>query len=135
MKALEQKAGPGVAGDPLISTTEIPRVGLEYVRAVRDVKYHETLFELLAKQYEVARIDEAKESPIIQVVDAAVPPEKRSWPPRALLTIAGAIACGLLASLWVLIDNRLRNPADAEKLRQLRGALFGKAAQSGRSRP
>ena len=128
LKALEQRAGPGVAGDPIIATAELPRVGLEYVRAVRDVKYHEMLFELLAKQYEVARIDEAKEAPVIQVVDTAVPPEKRSWPPRTLLTVAGAIACGLLASLWVLIANRLWNPVDAEKMRQLRGALFGKAS-------
>ena len=128
LKALEQRAGPGIAGDPIIATAELPRVGLEYVRAVRDVKYHEMLFELLAKQYEVARIDEAKEAPVIQVVDTAVPPEKRSWPPRTLLTVAGAIACGLLASLWVLIANRLRNPVDAEKMRQLRGALFGKAS-------
>jgi uncharacterized protein involved in exopolysaccharide biosynthesis len=128
LKTLESKAGPGLSFDPIISTTELPRVGLEYVRAVRDVKYHETLFELLSKQYEVARIDEAKEAPVIQVVDTAVPPEKKSWPPRILLTIAGAVCFGLLACLWAFVSHRFREPANAQKLRLLRGTLFGKAA-------
>ena len=128
LKELEHRAGPGIAGDPIIAATELPRIGLQYVRAVRDVKYHETLYELLSKQYEVARIDEAKEAPVIQIVDTAVPPEKKSWPPRALLTIAGGVCCGLLACLWALLSNRFQNPADAQKMRQLRGAIFGKAA-------
>lgn len=128
LKASESKAGPGLSGDPIISTTDIPRVGMEYVRAVRDVKYHETLFELLSKQYEVARIDEAKEAPVIQIVDTAVPPEKKTWPPRLLLTIAGAICAGLLACLWAFMSNRFHDPAEAQKLRRLRVALLGRTA-------
>jgi uncharacterized protein involved in exopolysaccharide biosynthesis len=63
------------------------------------VKYHESLFEVLAKQYEAAKIDEAKESPAIQVLDPAVPPEKRSSPRRTqlvIITTALAIIGGLL---------------------------------------
>lgn len=126
LQQLESKTNQASPGDPIITSTQVPKVGLEYVRAVRDVKYHETLFELLSKQYEVARIDEAKEAPMIQIVDAAVPPEKKSWPPRTLLCIAGAICSGLLGCLWVLMTNRFQHPAEAEKLRLLRRALLAR---------
>lgn len=127
LQTLESRGGSSRSGDPIISTSELPKAGLEYVRSVRDVKYHETLFELLSKQYEIAKIDEAKEAPVIQVVDSAVPPERKTWPPRSLLAIAGAIAFGLLACLCAFLNNRLQEPADAEKLRLFRSALFGKA--------
>ena len=50
------------------------------MRKLRDVKYYETIFEILARQFEVAKLDEAKQGAIIQVVDAAIPPDKRSFP-------------------------------------------------------
>jgi len=75
-----------------VSGSRLPEATLEYIRKVRDLKYHETLFELLAKQYEAARIDEAKESPLIQVVDRAVVPDKQSRPSRMLLILGGALA-------------------------------------------
>jgi uncharacterized protein involved in exopolysaccharide biosynthesis len=68
---------------------------------------------LLSKQYEAARIDEAKDAPMIQVVDTAVPAEKKSWPPRALFSIAGTICAGLLACLWLVFMNRLQTQAAA----------------------
>lgn len=127
LRTLESRGGTNRSDDPLITTSELPQAGLDYVRAVRDVKYHETLFELLSKQFEIAKIDEAKEAPLIQVIDAAVPPERKSWPPRALLTVAGAVAFGLLGCLWAFLQNRLQDPADTEKLRIFRRALFGRA--------
>ena len=75
-----------------IPAGRVPAVSLEYARALREVKYHETLFELLAKQYEAARIDEAKAAPIIQVVDRAVPPDKKSGPHRSLIILG----CGFI---------------------------------------
>src|SRR5690606_32897261 len=102
LKKLEARQGPQPAGDPMIPISRLPEAGLAYVRALRDLKYQETLFELLAKQYEIARIDEAKDAPLIQVVDTAIPPERKSWPPRAVFAIAGAACFGLLACLLVL---------------------------------
>jgi uncharacterized protein involved in exopolysaccharide biosynthesis len=90
-------------GNPLIATTSIPQMGLDYVRLLRELQYHETLFELLAKQYEAAKIDEAKQAPVIQIVDRAVPLDKKSWPPRALLTLAGTLAAFFAASGWIWI--------------------------------
>jgi tyrosine-protein kinase Etk/Wzc len=74
-----------------MSAGQLPDTSLEYLRRMRDVKYHETLFELLSRQYEAARIDEAKQAPVIQVIDRAVVPDKKSWPPRAMLVVAGTL--------------------------------------------
>lgn len=69
--------------------------GMEYVRRLRDLKYSETIFEILARQFEVAKLDEAREGAVIQVVDPAVPPDKRSFPKRVWI-IAGGTLLGLL---------------------------------------
>jgi capsule polysaccharide export protein KpsE/RkpR len=121
---LEANAAKNPA-DPFIATSRVPKLGLEYLRALRDLKYNEALFELLSKQYEIARIDEAKDAPAVQIVDLAVPPEHKSWPPRAFLTISGALGFGILACVLALVGHRYENPADAEKLRLLRRTVFG----------
>jgi tyrosine-protein kinase Etk/Wzc len=67
--------------------------GLENIKRLRDVKYYEMLYELLAKQYEIARLDEAKDPAIIQVLDPAVPAERKFKPKRLLLgVLASAVA-------------------------------------------
>ena len=126
LKKLEARQGPQPAGDPMIPISRLPEAGLAYVRALRDLKYQETMFELLAKQYEIARIDEAKDAPLIQVVDTAIPPERKSWPPRAVFAIAGAACFGLLACLLVLLESRFQNPAEAEKLQSIRNAFWSR---------
>ncbi len=109
---------------------QVPEVSLEYARKLREVRYHESLFDLLSKQYEAARIDEAKAAPIIQVIDRAVPPDKRSSPQRTLFT-AGFGAIGLfLACLGSLAGRVLRRmeetPEYAPKLARMRDSLpFG----------
>jgi tyrosine-protein kinase Etk/Wzc len=75
-------------GNIAIPTGRMPEAGLQYVRKLRDVKYHEQLFEILAKQYEAAKIDEGKNAPVIQVVDTAIVPEKKSGPQRKLIILA-----------------------------------------------
>ena len=89
------------AGDPMIPVANVPEAGLEYIRALREVKYHDSLFEVLAKQYEAARIDEAKEAPVIQVVDPAVPPERKSGPHRAILSVLGAMMSAFSGAIFV----------------------------------
>lgn len=89
-------------GDTRIPAGRLPQDALTYMRSLRDVKYHEALFELLSKQYAAARIDEAKSSPLIQVVDRATPPDKRSGPPRLLIVLSVGFIGFLLASLWSL---------------------------------
>ena len=103
------------------------RGGSDYIAKYRDYKYHETLFELFAKQYEMARIDEAREGAVIQVVDVALPPERKAKPKKALMAIITTLASGFALLLFVFIRNALRNaqqsPETAQKLAQLQKGL------------
>jgi tyrosine-protein kinase Etk/Wzc len=80
----------------------VPEASLEYIRKLRDVKYNETIFDILARQFEAAKLDEAKEGALIQVVDLAVPPDKRSFPKRGLIVIA-TTAIGFLFGVFVAL--------------------------------
>ena len=106
-------------GDVTVPTGKIPEIGVEYLRSLRDVKYRETIFELLSKQYELAKIDEAKESSNIQVLDDAVPAEKKSKPRRFIIILLGFFGGGLLALFLALMrDAYLRSiENDAGKYR------------------
>jgi uncharacterized protein involved in exopolysaccharide biosynthesis len=98
----------GGSGALDVSARSLPETGLEYVRRLREVKYHETLFELLSRQYEAARIDEAKLAPVIQVVDAAVAPDKKSWPPRAIFVLAAGTLALIAACFVALFQDHRR---------------------------
>jgi len=76
--------------------------GPDYIGRYREFKYQETLFELFARQYELARVDESREGALIQVVDPAVPAERPSKP-RRLLLAAGSAAGGLLTLLILVV--------------------------------
>jgi tyrosine-protein kinase Etk/Wzc len=122
-----EKSGAGGSGDVFIPSGKVPEAGLEYVRKLRDLKYSEAIMELLAKQYEVARIDEAKDLPLIQFVDRAVPPDRKTKPSRVLIVLAMAFITGILTMLWVLFREAAararQNPETEQKLRTLRGML------------
>jgi tyrosine-protein kinase Etk/Wzc len=82
----------------------VPTAGLEYVRKLREVKYHEALFALLARQYEAAKIDEARDALIVQQMDKATPPERKSGPHRLLIVVAItllAVMVACVAAFWM----------------------------------
>lgn len=118
----------GSASDDLfLPKGQIPQAGLEYIRKLRDVKYYEAIFDILARQLELAKLDEAKEGGFIQVVDQAVPPSKKSFPKRFLIT-AGAAAGGLLFAIIIVmyqagIDRISMDPKRGEKMRLLYDAI------------
>jgi len=94
--------------------------GLENVKILRDLKYHQMLYELLAKQYEVARLDEAKDPPIIQVLDPAIDPERRSKPRRALIVMLTTFVAFMLAVLWAFFrEAKQRAAASPDGLAKL----------------
>ena len=107
----------------------------DYIARFRDFKYHETLFELFAKQYEMARIDESREGAVIQVIDPAQPPERKSKPKKAQIAVMTALAVVFGILLFIFIRQSLRNagqtPESAEKLSHLRQAC--RRALGGRS--
>jgi len=86
-----------------LSKGRVTQSGMEYLRRFRDLKYQETVFELLAKEFEVAKLDEAREGAIVQVVDAAVPPDKKSSPHRTLIVLATTILSFFIAAFWVFL--------------------------------
>lgn len=75
--------------------------GPDYVSKYREFKYQETLFELFARQYEMARVDESREGALVQVVDVATPPEKKSKPKRAITAAATTLATLLILAMLI----------------------------------
>jgi len=119
---LEVKSGN--SPDPLMPTGRMPKVGMGYLRKLRDVKYNETLFELMAKQYEIARVDEARDAVLIQVLDSAVPPHKKAKPKRALMvalaTFTGFFLAVFIAFLMEYMERASVDPENRETIELLR---------------
>jgi tyrosine-protein kinase Etk/Wzc len=101
------QAGTNNGTSAVIPTSKVPELALDYVRKEREVKYHETLFESLAKLYEQARIDEARNAPLVQVIDSASYPDAKSSPFRALIVLGGLILGSLLGGAWILMRDRV----------------------------
>ena len=114
--------------DLIIPKGRVPEAGLEYLRKLRDVKYYETIFDILARQYEAAKLDEAKQGALIQVLDPAVPPDRRSYPRRRFMVFVATIigfVVGLFMALFHAGYQRLRRyPGATVKLRLLVRTIF-----------
>jgi uncharacterized protein involved in exopolysaccharide biosynthesis len=110
------------------NTTKEGGEGAEYIAKFRDFKYHETLFDLMAKQYEVARLDEARDGAVIQVLEAAQPPERKSKPEKAKSAVVTTLAVFFMMIIFVFIRQALssmtRDDETAQKLRRLRRLLL-----------
>lgn len=95
----------------------------DYIVKYRDFKYQETLFEMFAKQFELAKLDEARDGALIQVVDVAQTPERKSKPKKAMIAVLTTLATGFALLLFVFIRqawrNGLKDEATAQKLKQL----------------
>lgn len=95
-----------------------------YVERFREYKYKETLYEMFVKQYELARVDEAREGAVIQVIDPALPPEQKSKPKKALISAMASLGGGFFIFIFVFLRQYLRNARKdqetSEKLEQLR---------------
>lgn len=104
LEKLETAKGSGF--DPLMSSGRVPEMGMEYLRRLRQLKYNETLYELLSKQYELAKLEEAKNVLVIQVIDRAIPPERKSRPQTVLIVLLAAGAGFVIALFVALILER-----------------------------
>ena len=113
--------------DIKVPVNKLPDIGFAYIHQLRQLKYQQTLFELYTKQFELAKMDEAKESPLVQVVDKALPPEERSWPKRAqmmvIATILALVISIILAFIMNALDTAKQKPESAERLNLLRRYL------------
>jgi uncharacterized protein involved in exopolysaccharide biosynthesis len=84
---------------------QMPRLAVPYADLYRRVRVQETVFELLTQQYELARIDEDKDVPVVRVIDPPGVPEKKSFPPRLLLTLILTAACFAVTSVFILVND------------------------------
>ncbi len=130
-RQLKQLGGSesGADSDLIVPRKKLPEAGLDYIRKLRDVRYNELIFELLAKQFEVAKLDEAREGAVIQVVDSAVPPDRKSFPRLTIIGPAATLSWLLLAILWVFFRQGIARaqdrPEERERLQVLK-AVWGK---------
>jgi tyrosine-protein kinase Etk/Wzc len=117
-------------GDPILSTGKMPATLLEYKTRFREAKYRETIFELMAKQFEAAKLDEAKEAAIIQVVDPAVEPDRKSSPKRVLIILISTIAGFFLSAICALLTDAFgraeKHPMYSAQIAALRSSLSGR---------
>jgi tyrosine-protein kinase Etk/Wzc len=108
---------------------DVPGAGMEYLRAEHELKYRQAMFDLLLKQYDAAKLDESKDAAIIQVVEPAIEPDRRSSlkPPLMILlfTLGGAFAGCLLALLLWWKECLQSDPRMAKQLGTLRSAFIG----------
>jgi uncharacterized protein involved in exopolysaccharide biosynthesis len=111
-------------GDIMVPTGKLPETGLEYLRKMRELKYQETLFELLSKQFEMAKIEEAKEAALIQVVDKALVPEQKSKPKRSMIVILATLMAFFIGLLMAFVrearERASQDPASAERINLMR---------------
>jgi len=113
--------------DIIVPKGNIPEADMEYIRKFRDEKYYETIVELVAKQLEMAKLDEARQGAIVQVADVATVPDKKSSPKRGL-DVALAIILGFFAACgWCILAEGVRrmkdNPEDRRRLDALRATF------------
>ncbi|HYU44721.1 MAG TPA: Wzz/FepE/Etk N-terminal domain-containing protein [Terriglobales bacterium] len=124
LSQLERDTGAQRKGDVQVATEKVPEAGMEYLRGYRDVKYHETIFELIAKQYEMAKMDEGRDAAVIQVLDPAIPPEKRSRPERLSMVLMGVFGTALTAMLVAIFrELPLLSPEQQAKWRLTKSYL------------
>ena len=86
----------------------------DYVSRYREFKYQETMFELFAKQFELAKVDESREGAVIQVLDVAQSPERKAKPKKALISISATLVSGFALIVFVFVRNVFKNAAQDE---------------------
>jgi capsule polysaccharide export protein KpsE/RkpR len=103
---------------PYPTIRSLPLLGAKYADYYRRAKIQETVFELLTEQYELAKVQEAKETPSVKVLDPGTVPEKKSFPPRLLIMFLGTVLTLSMSVVWVLGSNRWEqaDPQDPRKV-------------------
>lgn len=99
------------------SIRKLPLLGVSYADLYRKMKVEEAVFESLTQEYELAKVEEAKETPSVKVLDAPNIPEKKSYPHRFLIILFGTILAGIFGVAWVLTNKswEATDPSDPRK--------------------
>ena len=125
MSALRQQLSKLESGSGN-TTSAVNPMQQEASQAYRDIKVQQAMLEVLIKQYEIARVDEAKEGPLVQQVDPATPPERRSKPKRSLIALVSALGGLFLGVLVAFVRRSIKkaatDPESSQLMLQLREA-------------
>lgn len=117
-------------GELFIPTGRLPDVGMRYAEKMRDVKYREVVYELIVKQFELAKLDEGRNATLIQILDHAEIPEKKTKPKRLLIVLLSVCSAFSLAFLLLLIREAIlrwkRNPEHLLQVQRFKDAYQGK---------
>jgi uncharacterized protein involved in exopolysaccharide biosynthesis len=129
LQKLEAKSGE--SPETIVPAGSIPEIGTDYIRKLRELKYQESLYELMMKQYEIARVDEARDATIIQVLDRAVPPERKAKPKRtimvAFVTFVGLFFAILIAFFIEYMEYVSRDEKNSKIVAQIKKYSFLKS--------
>lgn len=131
---LQRVAGSSqdTGSDINLTKGRVTQAGMEYLRRYRELKYQETVYELLAKELEIAKLDEAREGSAVQVVDPALPPDKKSSPHRTLIVLGAMILSFFFAVFWVALRQRFASaselPENRDRIRTIRQLWRSKTA-------
>jgi capsule polysaccharide export protein KpsE/RkpR len=135
-----QSADPAPAptnGLPFPTIRSLPLLGAKYADYYRRAKIQETVYELLTEQYELAKVQEAKETPSVKVLDPARVPERKSFPPRLVIMFLGTFLVCAMSVVWVLGSARWKevDPQDPRKvfMREVAGTLKAQAPWASRN--
>lgn len=130
-KQLEKLGGDGVSQGPeqtagalYPSIRQLPILGVKYSDLYRRTKIQEAVFETLTQQYELAKVQEAKETPSIKVLDAARVPERRSFPPRASIVLLGTSLALGAGVFWLIVRARWRQTDALDSRKQFAEEIF-----------
>jgi capsule polysaccharide export protein KpsE/RkpR len=102
----DERSTSGGGSDLYPPLRQLPRLAVPYANFYRQVQVQETVFELLTQQYELARIQEAKDVPVVGVIDSPGIPEKKSFPPRLLLALLLTLVSTSIAAALLLASHR-----------------------------
>ena len=111
---LESRHGGRAGSSVDLPVGRIPEAAIDFIRARREVKLQETLLEAMLRQFETAKLDEAKEGSQLQLVDVAMPPDHRSKPSRALIVLASILLALIASSAWAITRGYSRMMRDLE---------------------
>ncbi len=126
LKMENSPEGEKISSDIFLATSEVPELGIQYARLLRNFKVQETLYELLTRQYEIAKINEAKNTSTIQVLDNAIPADSKAKPRRSRIVLLATFCAAFLSFIAALvraIGHKMDNE-DRQRWEQIKGQLI-----------
>jgi len=121
-KMLELKNN-GQPNSVLLSMNSLPKKAINYLRLLREVEINNSILEFVMPLYEQAKFDEQKDIPVLQIVDYAVPPVKKSYPPRLIFTLIITFGVFIITFLYIIIKEN-ENLQASNKIIYIKNNLF-----------